>query len=246
MKKLEIGTWSEIPSPYVADVMTDAGFDFIIIDMEHGITDFETAQNMIFAVHSNGSQAFIRVPAIDEAWILRCLDMDCDGMIFPQVSSVDAIEKIIKYSRFAPKGERGFNPFISAGRYQKVGDKYFDKQNRRVRLGIILEGREIFDQLDRVMDFDDIEILYIGQYDLSMALGIPGQISDKNVIELMDKTVKVAKNRNKTLGCMVSTSIEGREYIEKGFGFIAYQTDTSLLHEKICVFSKEVHGNEAV
>ena len=241
MKKIEIGTWAEIPSAYVAHIMTDAGFDFIIIDLEHGVVDFETTQNMIFAVHSNRRQAFIRVPSIDEAWILRCLDMGCDGMIFPQVSSIGDIEKIISFSRFSPKGNRGFNPFIAAGKYQKVGDKYFESENKRIRLGVILEGREIFEQLDKVLAYEDIEILYIGQYDLSMALGIPGQISDKRVLDLMDRTVQAACDKGKTIGCMVHTSEEGREYIDRGFGFIAYQTDTSLLHERINKFAREVY-----
>ena len=241
MRKTEIGTWAEIPSPYVAHLMTDAGFDFIIIDLEHGVVDFETAQNMIFAVHSNGKQAFIRVPSIDEAWILRCLDMGCDGMIFPQVSSLDDIERIIRFSRFSPRGERGFNPFITAVRYQKVGSTYFESENKRIRLGVILEGREIFEKLDKVLEYDDIEILYIGQYDLSMALGIPGQVADSRVLDLMDKTVQVASDKGKTIGCMVHTAKEGKAYIDRGFNFIAYQTDTSLLHERINEFAREVY-----
>ena len=95
MYNFQLGTWAEIPSPYVTNVLMSAGFDFSILDMEHGIIDFETAQNMIFAAKAVKKRTYVRVPAIEESWILRVLDMGCDGIIFPQVSSKTDIEKII-------------------------------------------------------------------------------------------------------------------------------------------------------
>ena len=74
MNKFKLGTWAEIPTPYATHIMAKAGFDFSIIDMEHGVIDFELAQNMIFAAHSEQKQAYIRVPAIEESWILRAAD----------------------------------------------------------------------------------------------------------------------------------------------------------------------------
>ena len=145
MNTVELGTWAEMPTPYVTNIMAKAGLDFSIIDMEHGVIDFELAQNMIFAAHAEGKKAYVRVPAIEEAWILRVLDMGCDGMIFPQVSDSAQIEKVIEYSCFAPVGKRGFNPYIAAGGYSGVDSSYFEKENQRIQLGVILEGKEVFD-----------------------------------------------------------------------------------------------------
>lgn len=240
MKNYVIGTWAEIPSPYVTHIMMKAGLDFSIIDMEHGIVDFETTQNMIFASHALNKKAFVRVPAIDEAWILRVLDMGCDGMIFPQVSSVEQVKSIVKYSCFAPSGERGFNPYITAGGYTAVPTSYYSDENERIKLGIILEGKEVFDKLNEILRFREIDILYIGQYDLSMALGIPGQVTHPIVLQYMSEAVKKINQAGKHAGCMVHSIDEANNVIDQGFNFIVYKVDTGILFSSIEQFVKGV------
>lgn len=235
-----LGTWAEIPSPYVSHIMMSAGFDFSIIDLEHGVIDFETTQNMIFASHSVNKKAYVRVPAIEESWTLRVLDMQCDGIIFPQVSSVKQIEKIIEYSCFAPKGQRGFNPYITAGGYNKVPAGYYKRENERIHIGVILEGKEAFEDIDILLKFEEVSIVYIGQYDLSMALGIPGQVDNPKVLGLMDRAVKKIKESGKMAGCMVHSSEEAKKVIEQGFQFVVYQVDTGLLNNTIRKFVEEV------
>lgn len=246
MQKVQLGTWAEIPSPYATNIMAKAGFDFSIIDMEHGVIDFELAQNMIFAAHSESKQAYIRVPAIEEVWILRALDMGCDGIIFPQVSNVAHVEKIIEYSYFAPIGNRGFNPYVTAGGYSSVKKEFFEKENCRIKIGIILEGKEVFDDLDRILGYHEIDIIYIGQYDLSMALGIPGEVTNSKVLEFMEKAVKKINAAGKSAGCMVHSIQEARKIIEKGFLFVVYKVDSGLLFQCVQSFVKGVREDEDI
>lgn len=241
-----LGTWAEIPSPYVSHIMMTAGFDFSIIDMEHGIIDFETAQNMIFAAHSLNKKAYVRVPAIEESWTLRVLDTGCDGIIFPQVSTENQVKDIIRFSRFSPAGERGFNPYITAGGYSRVKDSYYDSENSRIQLGIILEGKKAFDDIDRLLSFDEIGIVYIGQYDLSMALGIPGRVNDPLVLEMMENAAERIRQSGKLAGCMVHSTEEAIEVIRKGFQFVVYQVDTGILCNTIKSFVEEVKGHETL
>ena len=240
MKKIQLGTWAEIPAPYATNIMAKAGLDFSIIDMEHGVIDFELAQN------SEAKKAFIRVPAIEEVWVLRALDMGCDGIIFPQVSSINDIDKIIEYSYFAPVGKRGFNPYISAGGYSSVDNEYFDRENKRVQIGIILEGREIFESLERIVQYEEIDVIYIGQYDLSMALGIPGDVTNQVVLELMEKAVKVINQAGKSAGCMVHSIEEARKIIKQGFSFVVYKVDSGILFQSVNDFVKGVLNDEVI
>jgi 4-hydroxy-2-oxoheptanedioate aldolase len=235
-----LGTWAEIPSPYVTNVLAKAGFDFSIIDMEHGVIDFSIAQNMVFAAHAANKQAFIRVPAIEESWVTRTLDTGCDGIIFPGVSCLDEVKEIVRLCCFAPEGERGFNPFVPAGNYHKVPADYFKTENERIKIGIILEGKEVFDQLDEILSIPQIDILYIGQYDLSMALGIPGDVANPKVIELMDYTLKKTIKYRKSVGCMVHSIHEGEEAMLKGFSFIVYKVDCDILFESVNQFVEGV------
>lgn len=246
MRKTELGTWAEIPTPYVTHIMAKAGFDFSIIDMEHGVIDFELAQNMIYAAHSENRQIYVRVPVIEEAWILRTLDMGCDGIIFPQVSSVRDIEKIIEYAYFAPVGNRGFNPYIAAGGYSSVRSDYFENENRRIKVGVILEGKEAFEDLDKILRYDEIDIIYIGQYDLSMALGVPGDVTNTKVTELMDKAVTKINIAGKKAGCMVHSIEEAKKIIKQGFSFIVYKVDSGLLFQSVQNFVKGVQESEVI
>lgn len=246
MCNFQLGTWAEIPSPYVTNVLMSAGFDFSILDMEHGIVDFETAQNMIFAAKAANKRTYVRVPAIEETWVLRVLDMGCDGIIFPQVSNKKDVEKIIEYSCFKPLGQRGFNPYIASGGYSNVPRDYFEKENQRIDIGIILEGIQAFEHIEDLILYDQIKIVYIGQYDLSMALGIPGQVTHPKVLEYMRKTADLLSEKDKLPGCMVHSAEEAKIAIRQGFKFIVYKVDTGLLFDITNYFVKEVKNYESI
>ena len=239
-ERIKIGTWAEIPSPYVTNVMATAGFDFSIIDMEHGIIDFNIAQNMVFAAHAANRQAFVRVPAIDESWVTRTLDTGCDGIVFPGVSSLADAKEIVRLCCFAPDGERGFNPFVPAGNYHKVPSDYFEKENKRITIGIILEGKDVFCQLDEILAIPQISVLYIGQYDLSMALGVPGEVTNREVLRIMADTVKKASSAGKSTGCMVHSIKEAKDVINQGFSFIVYKVDCDIIFESVNSFVEGV------
>lgn len=240
---VRLGTWAEIPSPYVTNVLATAGFDFSIIDMEHGIIDYNLAQNMVFAAHAADMQAYIRVPAIEESWVTRTLDTGCDGIIFPRVSSLVDAKEIVRLCCFAPEGERGFNPFVPAGKYHQVPSNYFESENKRIKIGIILEGKEVFTQLDQILSIPQINIIYIGQYDLSMALGIPGQVANPEVLKIMDETVHKVISSGKSTGCMVHSVKEAKRVISQGFSFIVYKVDCEILFENVNNFVGEVHND---
>lgn len=237
---LRIGTWAEIPTPYTIDIMLKAGFDFTIIDMEHGIIDFETAQNMVFAAHGNQKEIYIRVPTIDESWILRAIDTGCDGIIFPQVTRREDIEKVVEYSRFAPIGKRGFNPYVTVGGYTGVSSDFFEKENKRLKIGIILEGKQAFDNIVEILRCPEIDIVYIGQYDLSVAMGVPGDVNHRTVLEIMENAVQKINKYGKMAGCMVHNKEDARKFIKQGFSFVVYKVDSGILYQSVYQFVRGI------
>lgn len=241
-RKHVIGTWCEIPSAYSADVIARAGMDFIIIDMEHGVMSLETAQNMVMAAHCAKCVSFIRVPSIDESCILKALDTGVDGLIIPHVESVEDVRKIVDYSKFAPEGNRGFNPFIKAGNYGNIAKDYFSAENRRTMLGVILEGREAIENVGEIASSPHVDICYIGQYDISVALGCPGDIGNKKVIDAIEKAAKIINKHGKMAGCMVHEVKEAEKMKEMGIRFIVYSVDTAVLGGTYRRFYGEVEG----
>ncbi len=240
MNDVKLGTWAEIPTPYVTHIMSKAGFDFSIADFEHGSMDIETVQNMIFASHAENKLLYVRVPEITEAWVLRVLDMGCDGIIFPQVNTIEQLEKIIEYSYYPKSGKRGYNPYITAGNYGDVSKNYFQEENNRIKIGIILENESIFNDLDKILEYNEIDIFYIGQYDLSVDMGIPGEVANPRLLKVMDEAVKKINKANKIAGCMVHSINEAKSVIQQGFSFIVYKVDTALLFNSVRDFVEGV------
>lgn len=239
-KSFVLGTWTEIPTPYASDIIAKAGMDFQIIDMEHGVFDFELIQNMLFAIKSEGKTTFVRVPAIDETYILRALDLGADGIIFPQVTSKSDIDSIIKYAKYSPIGEKGFNPYVYTGGFHAVGGDFFEEQNRKLSIGVILESKEVLENIDEIVNNPDIDIFYIGQYDLSVSLGVGGNVNHPLVMEALEKAVKVINLHNKAAGCMVHTAEEAKKMIKAGYRYIVYKVDSGVLYSAFHDFVSEV------
>lgn len=239
-ENLLLGTWVEIPTAYVVDIMSKAGLDFMIADMEHGIITFETVQNMVFAAHSRKKEIYVRVPAIEESWILRALDTGCDGIVFPQVTDADMVEKIVQYTYFAPLGNRGFNPYITACGYTGGDYTIFSKENSRIKTAVILEGKKAFEKIEEILKFPQIDVIYIGQYDLSVALGVAGDIESPIVLETMTNAVLKIRSAGKMAGCMVQSSLDAKRYLDLGFNFLVYKVDSGVLFYSVNEFVSEV------
>ncbi|OQX21092.1 MAG: hypothetical protein BWK75_03940 [Candidatus Altiarchaeales archaeon A3] len=229
--KFVLGTWCDLPSPSVVNVIAKAGLDFIIIDMEHGPMDYKVAQEMIMAAESEDCEAIIRVPRNDESDILRALDVGATGIIVPHIKNVDDRKKFISYSKFSPIGNRGFNPYIRAGSYHSVDQDYFYEQNNKILLVIIIEGVNGLKELDDIISNPEIDVVYIGTYDLSVALGVPGDVKNKKVIDALKDAVVKIRSKGKSAGCMIHNVDDLKMFKEMGIQFITYKVDTAIIYE---------------
>jgi len=239
--KFVLGTWCELPSPAAINVMAKAGLDFIIIDMEHGAIDFKIAQEMVMASEADGCEAFIRVSRLDESDILRSLDIDPAGIVVPHVETVEDCLKIIEYSKFPPVGKRGFNPYIRAGSYHGVGSDYFTHKNNEILLCIILEGTLGFSNLDKILELPEIDVVYIGAYDLSVSLGVPGDVKNSLVIDMMETAIKLISKKGKAAGCMIHNINDLILYKKMGVQFILYKVDTGIIYESYNTMKMEIN-----
>ncbi|MHA1128743.1 MAG: HpcH/HpaI aldolase family protein, partial [Alphaproteobacteria bacterium] len=103
----EFGCWLDLPSPQVAEIMAQTGFDFIVIDLEHGPASIETAQMQMMAMKATGCRAIVRVPEASEAWVKRVLDAGAQGVMVPKVETAAQAAEIASWAYYAPKGVRG-------------------------------------------------------------------------------------------------------------------------------------------
>lgn len=239
--KFVLGTWCDIPSSALANVVARAGLDFLIIDMEHGAMSYETALNMIMAAESENCSALIRVPRLDESNILRALDLGGSGIIVPHVECKEDCDLIVKYSKYFPLGERGYNPYIRAGSYHNNSLSELDQSNKEKVIAIIVEGKKAIENFDEILLNQSIDIIYIGIYDLSMSLGLPGEVTNPIVLNTMEDLLIRINNSGKIAGCMVHNKEDIRKYKDLGVLFQVYKVDTSVIYDSYKMMKEELN-----
>jgi len=223
------GTWCLIPSPEVVNVIAQAGLDFVFIDMEHGSADYTTVGRMITSAQGEGCEAIVRVPKLQEDYILRTLDLAPDGIVVPHIETNSQMHKFIQYSKYDPIGDRGYSPFTASGGY-RYKPSYTVEENKRLLNIAIIEGFDGINNLNDICDVSHVDVIYIGVYDISVSLGIPGQVKSRKVHDVLEEACKIILQSGKAVGCMYSDE-EEHDYLKSiGVTMFAYSVDTSIIY----------------
>lgn len=230
VNKQKFGTWCILPSPECVNVLCKSGLDFVLIDMEHSPVDFITAQKMVMAAHAEGKEAVVRVGKLDELDILKALDIGSDGIMVPHVESKDDIDKIVSFAMYPACGIRGYSPYTRAGGYC-VKDNYTSDENNRIFISVIIESQKGLDNLDEILSNPYLDMIYLGQYDISIALGHPGEINHPEVISIVENCVKKAKKTGKAVGALYHTKKDYEYFTKIGVDFLVYKVDTAIIND---------------
>ena len=235
--KVVLGTWCEIPSPEFINVLAKAGMDFVIIDMEHGAMDYTIAGQMVMAAEVEGCGSIIRVPDNTESAILRALEVAPDGVIVPHIQSIKERKQAIASMKFPPYGNRSLNPFVRAGNYH-VTHNFTKEQNEKTVAAILVEGISGIRDIEKIASDPMLDVIYMGSYDISLALGCPGETNNPKVIATLKKMTKVITRKNKIAGCMFHDKTDLAFFKEIGVNFLCYKVDTSIVFDEITQIKK--------
>lgn len=238
------GPFMKTSDPGFVEAAGYAGMDFAILDMEHGPVNIQNMQNNIRAAQVSGILPIVRVPAITEEAIGRALDIGAAGVEIPQISTAQEAREAVRLAKFSPIGERGVCRFVRAACYSATEkERYFQQANETIVIAQI-EGREAVDHLDDILNVDGIDILFIGPYDLSQSLGVPGQVTHPSVIEEMNRIVKRAKEK----GVVIGTFTDSRELMEMwmkaGIQYISYSVDMGIFYDSCRQLTEQFHELE--
>jgi len=230
-----IGTWCSIPSASVVNVIAATGLDFVIIDMEHGPHSFQTVEDMIRAAEVENCAPLVRVAKNDDALILNSLDIGAHGVVIPHIESKHDAESAISSVKYYPLGERGFSPFTRAGGYSLHNVKsHCRTQNEQTLVILLLEGNEGLTNLDDILNIEDIvnkvDVVYIGAYDLSQAVGFPGEVDHPKVIKQLEMCIQKIRDRGIAAGGYVAKNKEDISWMsDMGMQFITLLPDCTVL-----------------
>lgn len=223
-----LGTWCLLPSEAAANVIARSGVDFILVDMEHGPIDYSCAFRMTIAANAEGAGVIARVSSNNESEILKVLDIGVDGVIIPHIESAEERRKAVSFIKYPPHGIRGFSPYVRAGGYTP-GNDYTNIQNKRTLTGIIIEGTDGIAGIDSIIDDPLVDLIYLGAYDISVALGIPGDVHNPKVIKVLTSCAKKIHSRKKVSGALFHSSQELEFFKSIGVQFLCYRVDADVL-----------------
>ena len=200
--KTVFGLLNSIPSPLMVEMIGYAGYDFVILDMEHLSVNPETLENMVRAAECAGMTALIRVPNASPETILRALDCGAQGVVVPHVSSRSHAEQAVAASRFYPLGNRG----ISGGRTTGFGtidlQTYFERANEEIMVVAMIEDQEGVDNLDAILSVAGIDMVLEGAIDLSQSYGVLGQ-AQHPIVQTAIAKIATACDHHKVKFCAI-------------------------------------------
>ena len=221
-----IGPLISLRSPEVVEILAKTGFDWLFIDAEHGAFDPHDAQAMLQA--AGECPCVIRVPASDEVWLKKALDIGAAGIIVPQVHSVEQAERIVRMCKYSPQGSRGVG-IARAHQYGIEFEEYLEKANQQTAVILQAESREAIDQIKSIVQVSGVDAILIGPYDLSASLGKLGQLSDPEVVEAIEQITTACLDADIRLGIFGVNAEAVRPYLSKGFTLITVGVDVLFL-----------------
>jgi len=232
-KENTIGSWITIGHQVVIDVLSNAGFDWLCIDLEHTAIDYNELQVLIGFIQSYNMAALVRVYKNEEVVIKRTLDAGADGIIVPMICDEAEAKLAVNYARYPPMGKRG----VGLNRAQRYGfgfDEYKKWQEENLVIIAQIEHINGINNIADIISTPHIDGVFIGPYDLSASLGLPGMYNEPIVTEALKKFEETCLASGRTMGFhVVEPDINlVKEKQKAGYNFIAFSTDFLFMGKK--------------
>ena len=220
----------EFFSPGVAQCLKLAGCEYIIYDMEHTGLGYETLKAQVAHCRGLDVMPMARVPRSDYAYLARALDVGAQGVMVPMVNSVAEAKSIVEATRYPPDGRRGAAFGFSHDDYEAGSPlKKIKAANENNIVIAQIETERGLDVVEGIAAVDGIDVLWVGHFDLTNFLGIPGQFDHPKYLDALDRVVAAGRKHGKGLGFMASDHDWARDYQDHGFNMLACGTDHGLL-----------------
>ena len=223
-----LGGWLTLPSSFSAEVFAHAGFDWLTVDMQHGLIDYQCAVGMLQAISTTPTVPLVRVPWNEPGIIMKALDAGAYGVIIPMVNSRAEAEAAAAACRYPPRGIRSYGP-VRAAYYG--GRDYFVHADQEVCCIVMIETRQALDSLDDILNVSGIDAVYVGPADLSVSLGLPPAADHDEAVfvEALERIVDGCRHHNVVPGVHAGNVAVARKRIEQGFLFIEMCDDAGAL-----------------
>lgn len=222
-----LGTALVITSPEISEMLSQVGFDWLWIDMEHAPFNLALTQSMIQAMRP-GCASVVRTPWNDSVWIKRILDLGCEGLIVPQIKTASEAEAAVRACKYPPEGIRSV-AVARANHYGLTFEDYMKHANEDIAIILQVEHEEGVDHIDEISRTDGIDAIMIGPYDLSASLGLIGQVEHPRVKDAIHKVKSKCLERDLAVAIVADNPQLARSYMDEGFTMVGLGVDCIFL-----------------
>jgi 2-keto-3-deoxy-L-rhamnonate aldolase RhmA len=223
-----LGLFINCAYPALMEICGHAGFDFAVIDLEHGPLHPLVAEDLCRAADCVGIAPIVRVRKNDAPQIQRALDIGSAGVQVPQIETQADAQAVVRSAKYSPLGSRGLSFYTRAGAYSSAGTQITDQMNEESLVVVHVEGKRGVDNLEAIISVPHIDVIFLGPYDLSQSLGIPGQVGDPRVVELMQAAVETIRSAGKAVGTFADNPEIAKQWIDTGVQYIALGVDVGV------------------
>jgi 2-keto-3-deoxy-L-rhamnonate aldolase RhmA len=229
-RTLTLGSWITLGHPSIAEIMAKAGFEWIVVDLEHSMIGLEQAGELIRTIDLCGVAPLVRLTSNDPDQIKRVMDAGAHGIVVPMVNSAEEAARAVAATRYGPQGTRG----VGLSRAQGWGVRfreYLDWQAEGPIVMVQIEHREGVAHLEEILAVPGVDGFIIGPYDLSCSMGMPGQFERAEFVSALQSVLATAKRLRRPAGVhLVEPDLDRLESaVREGYTFIAYSVDFRIL-----------------
>lgn len=231
----------EFATPGIGHILKAAGLDFAFLDMEHSGFSFETVKSAVRYFEAAQLPLIVRVPAQEPDMLARACDMGAEGLIAPMISTAAQAKAMVDAVKYFPQGRRGVGLQMAHDNYRAAPvAEALSAANDRTTVICLIETAEGAENVEAIAAVDGVDGLWVGHFDLSVSLGIPGEFAHPKFTAAIDRIVAAAKHRAKFLGRLVPDVASGIAFHAQGFDLICYSGDVWVLRDGLAAAAKAI------
>jgi len=215
--------------PVNAELAARAGFDYVLIDLEHGMGSERDVLSQVHAISALPCAPVVRTESHDRPRVHRLLDLGVQGVMFPRVNTAAEAAACVATMRYQPEGERGVATLVRASGYGVHFAEYRDSSAESLLTILQIETAEAVANVDAIAAVEGADVLYVGPMDLTTSMGIFRQYDHPAFLDALHKTVAACRRHHRVAGILLATPGSARQYLDLGFTFLTCGTDTAFL-----------------
>mgnify|MGYP001562604796 CR=1 FL=1 len=223
--QLLAGTFLNLGSPTAVEIAADTGFDWLLIDLEHGSGSEADLRNMLLACRGSDAASIVRLRSVDADSVKFVMDSGAAGIMFPYVSTIEEARHAVECIKYPPMGSRGVAGAIRATNFGRDWKQYFNEANDNSLVVVQIETPEAVKASADIAAIDGVDVLFVGPLDLSVNLGCAGDFSQPHFVDALQTVVKSCNDNGKTPGILTKTGFE-QQHKDLGFKFTAVGSDS--------------------